>query len=286
VIDPFGPARGRARPARLQQLAALALATPAQALAALLDGEPAGVDLARFDLACNLTASEAAAVHAAVPLVPVAGDDGPHALSPMHWQARCEALRAALAAWHADDPASVGPTPSDLARRMTPRPPAAVLHAALTALVQEGTVARDGLRVRLHGHRAELSAADAALLARVRALLEPAGLRPPIVGELASALGLPLPELLTFLMRAAQLGQLVRVTPNRYYLPPTVDELVRIARALASEAQDGAFEAAAFRDRTGIGRNLTVQVLEFMDREGLMRFDGVRRRPTVREAAC
>ena len=287
VIDPFGPARGRARPARLRQLAALALPTPAQALAALLDGEPAGIDLARFELACNLPASEAAAAHAAVPLVRLAGDgDGPRALSAMHWQAWCEAIRTALADWHAGDPASIGPTPSDLAGRLTPRPPAAVLHAALAALVHEGTVARDGLRVRLHGHRAVLSAADAALLARVRALLEPAGLRPPIVGELATALGLPLPELLAFLMRAAQLGQLVRVAPNRYYLPPTVDELVCIACALARQAPEGAFDAAAFRDRTGIGRNLTVQVLEFMDREGLMRFDGVRRRPTAREAAC
>ncbi len=286
VIDPFGPPRGRARPVRLQQLAALALPTPAQALAALLEGESAGIDLARFDLACNLTAAESTAVHAAVPLVQIAGDGGARALSSSHWQAWCEAIPAALAGWHADDPASVGPSSADLAARMNPRPPTAVLHAALTALVHDGTVARDGLRVRLHAHRAVLSEADAALLARVTTLLEPTGLRPPIVGELATALALPLPELLASLMRAAHLGQLVRVAPNRYYLPPTVDELVQIAHALAGESDDGGFDAAAFRDRTGIGRNLTVQVLEFMDREHLMHFDGARRRPAVREAAC
>ena len=286
VLDPFGPARGRARPARLQQLAALALPTPAQALAALLAAEPTGIDAARFDLAWNLMAAQATAVHAAVPSVRVAGEDGARLLSPPHWHAWCEAIRAALARWHADDPASVGPATSELARRLDPRPPAAVFDAALAALVHEGTVAREGLRVRLHAHRAVLSADDAALLARVTTLIEPAGLRPPIVGELAAALDLPQPDLLAFLARAARLGQLVRVAPNRYYLPGGVDELVRIARALAAEAEDGRFDAAAFRDRSGIGRNLTVQVLEFMDREGLMHFDGARRRPVARAAAC
>ena len=71
----------------------------------------------------------------------------------------------------------------------------------------------------------------------------------------------------------------MRLAPNRFYLPATVDALLECARQLASEAPDASFDAAAYRDRTGIGRNLTVQVLEFMDREGLTRFDGTRRTP-------
>jgi selenocysteine-specific elongation factor len=126
---------------------------------------------------------------------------------------------------------------------------------------------------------AQLSDADADLLARVTDHLAPAGLRPPIVGELATLLGLPQPALLEFLGRAHRLGHLLRVAPNRFYLPPTVAELVRHARELAAESADGGVDAAAYRDRTGIGRNLTVQVLEFLDREGLTRFDGKRHRP-------
>jgi selenocysteine-specific elongation factor len=138
---------------------------------------------------------------------------------------------------------------------------------------------REGLRHRRSGHQAPLADADRALLARVVAQLQPAGLRPPIVGELAAALGLPLPALVDDLGRLAQLGLLVRVAPNRYYLPQTVAELAGHARALADESADGHYDAAGYRDRTGIGRNLTVQVLEFLDRAGLSRFDGVRHWP-------
>ena len=59
VIDPFGRVRGRARPERLAELGLLALAAPAEALAALLDQSVAAIDLDRFCHARNLDASEA-----------------------------------------------------------------------------------------------------------------------------------------------------------------------------------------------------------------------------------
>ena len=56
VIDPFAPATRRNTAARAAQLAALEHADPAAALAALLACSPAGVDLAQFERAFNLTA--------------------------------------------------------------------------------------------------------------------------------------------------------------------------------------------------------------------------------------
>jgi selenocysteine-specific elongation factor len=145
--------------------------------------------------------------------------------------------------------------------------------------VADGLVTRQGLVHRRHGHQPRLDEADRILLARVQALLRPAGLRPPIVGELATQLALPLAGLREFLARMAAQGQLVAVAPNRWYLPETVDQLAAHALALAGESADGGCDAAAYRDRTGIGRNLTVQVLEFLDRAGITRFDGRLHRP-------
>jgi len=51
------------------------------------------------------------------------------------------------------------------------------------------------------------------------------------------------------------------------------------AHALAAASPDGCLDAAGYRDRTGIGRNLTIQVLEFLARSGVTRFDGTRHRP-------
>ncbi|AMM24648.1 selenocysteine-specific translation elongation factor [Variovorax sp. PAMC 28711] len=273
VIDPFAPARGRATPARRSALAALARPDAPAALAALLDGEPHGIDLDRFLLARNLTGLDTASLQG---LHAVACDGKRIALSPAHWRALRDGVCAALGRSHLAQPDSVGCTASELAQALGLRRAPHLLQAALAAAVHDGSVAREGLRHRLPDHRATLSDVDSALLARTSALLQPAGLRPPIVGELAAALALPQPELLDFLLRAHRLGVLVRVAPNRFYLPETVAGLIVHAQALSAESASG-FVAAAYRDRTGIGRNLTVQVLEFLDREGVTRFDGIGR---------
>lgn len=290
VVDPFGPARGRSRPARRQQLQALAIADPALSLAALLAAAPEGVDLDHFSRCRNLTSDEADALLTALHVRRITAPDAALGLSEANWQAWRERLLAALDRCHADQPHSLGPDEPALRAALAaagPQPgvgtgPArlrAVLRAALASLVDDGLVQRDGLRHRRSGHQPVLAEADAVLLARVLAQLRPAGLRPPIVGELAAALGLALPDLRDFLQRMAEAGRLVRVAPNRYYPPETVAELIHQARALAAERDDGCFDAAGYRDRTGIGRNLSVQVLEFLDRAGISRFDGTRHRP-------
>ena len=116
------------------------------------------------------------------------------------------------------------------------------------------------------------------MLAQVVALLQPAGLRPPIVGELAAALGMERAALMAFLERISRLGYLEQVAPNRYFLPETVAALAAIALALAQESAHGEFDAASYRNRSGIGRNLTVEVLEYLDRAGHTRYANGRRR--------
>ena len=309
VVDPFGPVRGRARPLRLRQLAAMADPDPAAALAGLLataaPQAPAGVDLQRFGLARGLGDGVADALAQAMALRAVASPNGALVLTAAHWQTWRDQLLAALARCHAEQPDSLGPDdaalhaslaalralapqqlpaspltpPTVAAAQAMPAQARAVQRAALAELVADGLLVREGLRYRQPEHQPVLAEADRALLDRAAQALRPAGLRPPIVGELASALGLPLPELLAFLGRAARLGLLARVAPNRYFLPETVGDLLALARSLAAEGADGSLDAAAFRDRSGIGRNLTVQVLEFLRREGLTRFDAGRHWP-------
>lgn len=301
VVDPFAPARGRQRPHRAALLAAMALPASLDALRQLLDHAPGGVDLLWFARCRNLTQPEAAAVvlRALAVEVTVDGRDGGRwGLAPVHWQALRDRVRDTIAAWHVEQPESLGPSEAALVERLrsmrgggrdkhidaqdrnlSGAPLAALLQAAVGSLVAEGVVSRNGLRCRLADHRAELSPADVLLLARVTERLEAAGLRPPIVGAVATDLDLPLPELLEGLGRLARHGALVRVAPNRYFTPSTVARLADQARRLSAESPDsGQFDAAAYRDRTGIGRNLTVQVLEFLDREGVTRFDGTWRR--------
>ena len=291
VIDPFGPVRGRSRPERLARLLAQQPADAASALASLLALSPHGLDLQQFLQARNVAPAAARTLLAGSALhVITTPGGGAWAIATPHWLALDAQLGNALAAHHAAQPDHVGPSEAELATTLGLRSTPALLRALLTARLAAGTVLRRGLRHHLPGHQPVLPAAALALLARITPLLQAAGLRPPIVGELAAQLGLPLPALLALLHTAHQLGHLVRVAPNRYYLPDTLHTLARHAQDLAAEAQAAAgvvdaaapaapagFDAAAYRDRTGIGRNLTVQVLEFLDHAGLTRFDGRQR---------
>ncbi|MGE5269249.1 MAG: SelB C-terminal domain-containing protein, partial [Thiohalocapsa sp.] len=106
---------------------------------------------------------------------------------------------------------------------------------------------------------------------QVRPLLEGGELRPPRVRELAGALGLEPERVTRFLKRVERFGRVAPVAPNRFFLPETIARLAEIAAALADEAPEHGFTAAAFKDRSGIGRNLAIEVLEYLDKIGMTR---------------
>ena len=69
IIDPFSPARGRARPERITVLRQMGGGDPAVELRALLDASADGVDLSCFALARNLTGAEADALWEQVEMI-------------------------------------------------------------------------------------------------------------------------------------------------------------------------------------------------------------------------
>ena len=294
VIDPFAPARSRARPARLHALAAMALPAPEQALAALLDAAPAGIALAPFDLAWNLDSSTADTLHARLRVQRLGTAPAVIGLSTPAWQRWQEAIVQSLTDWHAAHPEQVGPIEQLLiqaartivAQSVADGPgemPAAaqvrqVAASAIRALAAEGRMVREGICLRLPDHRAVLASDEQALLDRIVVLLKDAGLRPPIAGELAATLGMERADLLAFLRRMASLGHLLPVAANRFFLPDTLHDLTDVAHRLAAASPDGSFDAASYRDASGIGRNLSIEVLEFLDRAGVTRFLPNRRR--------
>lgn len=278
VIDPMPASRRMPRPQRLARLAALEHADDSEALTALLAAEPLGTALDDFIRARNLDKAQVTALHASVAMHVVNADTGTLALGTDRWRLLQQQALTVAADWHRYQPDSLGLPEASLASRLHTLALPPLARAAVRATVEQGALARDGLVLRLPTHRAELAPADSALLAKVVDLLRPAGLRPPIVGELAGALELERAVLLTFLERVSRLGYLEQVAPNRFFLPETVTELAGIASRLAEDSSTNEFDAAAFRNLSGIGRNLTIEVLEYLDRSGRTRYANGRRR--------
>lgn len=278
VIDPTASGRRIAKPLRLARITALDQPDAGRALAALLEAESAGIELDPYLVARNLTNLQAASLRQSVAMHTVEAGGGTCAMSLRGWQGLQAHAMGLMVEWHAQQPDSLGLPEGLLARELRGLALPPLARAALRSLLEQGALVRDGLLLRLPSHRAQLEAQDSVLLAQVVALLRPAGLRPPIVGELATVLGMERAVLMAFLDRVSRLGYLEQIAPNRYFLPDTVTALAAIALELAQQSADGEFDAATYRNRSGIGRNLTVDVLEYLDRAGFTRYADGRRR--------
>jgi selenocysteine-specific elongation factor len=273
VVDPFAPRRGRRQPARLAMLAAAATTDPAQALARLLavDGV---VDLPQFAVVRNLAPAELDALADAGGFLRVGPARAAVAVTPERLAALCDKIVDALGAWHQAQPDALGPSRSVLITQLRGVAPEAALDAALSELAVAGRVVRQGPVWRLPEHRPRLTRADERLWERVQPLLAAEDLRPPRVRELAAALGLEPEAVERFLNRAERLGRAARVADNRFFLPETLARLAEIARELADGSPDRTFTAATFKDRSGVGRNLTIHILEYLDKMGATRRTG------------
>ncbi|MGZ0190377.1 MAG: SelB domain-containing protein, partial [Alphaproteobacteria bacterium] len=150
--------------------------------------------------------------------------------------------------------------------------------AVVERMASERRLTRAGGRLAAPGHAVRLSDNEARLWSRVEPLLVEGGLRPPRVRELADALSIDHKPIEALLKRAARMGLLAPVADNRFFPPAAIDGLMDVARALADEGPEGAFTAKEFRDRSGIGRNVTIEVLEYLDKAGLTQREGEARR--------
>jgi selenocysteine-specific elongation factor len=196
-----------------------------------------------------------------------------------------DSLLAALSQSHAAQPDALGPSRAALFRRLRGEAPEAALDAALAELQSAGKVVRDGAVLRLTEHQPRLSREDERLWSQVYPLLATDDLRPLRVRELAAELSLQPEPLSRFLKRAERFGRVAQVAPNRFFLLETIERLAGIAGELAAASPEGRFTAAEFKDHSGIGRNLTIEVLEYLDRVGITRRDGDAR-TVLRDAAA
>ncbi len=272
VVDPFPPSRRVPREQRLASLTALVQADTAAALAALLRAE-GWVDLARFALARNLDSATVAAAATALPATRIGRQSRPILMSDEASAGLGQALLRTLRSWHDKHPALPGPGKPELLASLRAWPEE-IAEAVLLDRLSAGDIAQTGAALHLPAHRAQLAPADAALWKRIEPAIAAEPLRPPRVRELAEVLKLAPDDTEAALIRLERFGLLLRVAPNRFYLPAGVIALGEIAAALAAESEEAGFTAGAFNQRSGIGRNLTIQVLEYLDQIGCTRRAG------------
>lgn len=94
---------------------------------------------------------------------------------------------------------------------------------------------------------------------------------PMSLGDVAKQLRKPLRDLESSIRPMFVANVLVQVAPNRVLTPERIDILKDQATQLASH---NPFTVKEFRDVSGLGRNLAIDVLEYFDRRRITRRDG------------
>jgi selenocysteine-specific elongation factor len=269
VLDPFAPARYRRTPQRASELAAWSEADPAVRLQRLIEAAPFGVCLRRWSQA----EGRAESALAPLPTATLRADDaigGGWALGPTHETAVAGAALTALRAFHAREPETLGPDSARLRRVAAPRLPEVLWTAVLAKLRRQGQLALAGAFVHLPEHGLRLSAADERLAQQIAPLLAAGGFAGSWARDLARDARLGEVLVRTTLARLARRGELHQVVKDLYYDAPTLSRIAALLRAVAC-AEGGAVTAARFRDATGLGRKRAIQLLEYLDRIGLLR---------------
>ena len=139
----------------------------------------------------------------------------------------------------------------------------------LACAVDDGAIKLRSGRYALAGHQADIPTAVVALFEQVKPLLDQA--QPPSSGDLAKQLGIPLSKLEKEMPSLVKFRLCIQISTNRYYLPDQIAQLTQTAIDLAEHDN---FTVRAFRDSTGVGRNIVIEILEYFDRKGFTRRSG------------
>ena len=268
ILDPGAPRQRRKPELRAAQLNALTAAEPQAALAALQPAMPAGVDLDWFARIFNLDESRISVLVEANQLQ-VLGREPRSALPRTVIEAVKTRVRETLARFHAESPQALGQEVALLRKACAPALAAATFLLLLRLLADHKQIELSGSIARIPRHVATDNPADQNMWQRVQPVLEAAGFNSMTLAELAAAAGLKEVPLRDFVHRKAKTGEVVRVTPERFYLRSTLAQFAAITAGVFRDAKDGKFSAAQVRDRTDIGRTRAIEILECLDRLGI-----------------
>jgi selenocysteine-specific elongation factor len=267
VLDPFAPATRRYTTARIAELEALGQSDPAVALTTMLAQMPV-IDFGRFEVMYNLRHERSAQLYKEAGLIAVGKEKRLGMLAARHTAIRKSVIDE-VAKFHKANPQAVGADIEAVRNATAPELAADPFGTILRELADARQLEVTGSMARIPGHNATANAADEQLWQKIEPVLQAAGFQSPQVKDLAQQLKLKEPIVKDFLHRKAKGGAILKVTADRFYPRGFVAALAQLAQVTAEKQPNGQFSAAQYRDTTGVGRSLAIEILEFLDTLGV-----------------
>ena len=186
------------------------------------------------------------------------------AITNGYWAKLSDAIYGALESHQKNNPSSQGVRENAINVK-----PTALRGAILNELVQAKRLEVGGGLYRLPNTEAELPEELAAAWTRIESALDQ--LQAPSTGDLSKQWHEPQAHIEAQLKELTKRKLVVHVATHRYYLPSRLNEIAAIVTRLCQQAP---LSVRAFRDETGIGRNVAIEVLEYFDGRGFTRRQG------------
>ena len=269
VIDPFASRHRSFRKQRATLLLELLHQDPLRALQGALAISKTGLPAEEFRLGRNLSPDQFVALLEGSGIVDSTDASG------KSWLLRLTDLQAAqdlildtIKQFHLQNQSSLGPHSEAVKSAL--QLAGNVFEMGLSKLLLANTIRRSNERLFLASHVPRLADEDKALLDQLSVWIQADNLKPPALADLASKLDVERADLINRVKPLLESGNLVLISTNRLYSPQALETLVDIAYKLCQESAEG-FDAKTFRDVSGIGRNLTIDVLEYFDRQRVTR---------------
>lgn len=277
VLDTVVPRKGRSSPERLEELQAQQKPS-ADALQCLLQKKHSGINAELFarNHNCNeQRMNELIAANKDIALLKNEFNHQPLLLHKKYERDYQQSIVSVLETFHQKNPAQTGIAEAALSKLCQFSGSHVLFFGLLQSLLQSEVLKRTGTLLHLKDHVAQLSAEERVFQEKIRPLLLQHNPVPPRTRELAEMTGIDLKALQNILRVTRQNGSIVQVAENRHYLPEVILQLAALTEELAEQSnEDGRFSVIQFRDNSGIGRNLCIEILEYFDRVGFTRRDG------------
>jgi selenocysteine-specific elongation factor len=268
VIDPNSPQRGRARPERLALLKGLSGNDKRDVLAHLLGICKQGFLIPQWRSTLNLTSDEFNMLVAAFDARNI---DGELLIAKSHFDTLARGFLTNVQKLHQLNRNTTGLSMAQMAKASGVTEPL-LLTTLINHVIADSKLVKKAGHFALPGHKGELSTQEQSLWQKVEPHLTRDSTKPPVLHELAKTLGVQPKQLEKVLARCVQIGLVTRPVQNRFFLPEALVELKRVM--VGATDINGEITVKQYRDATGIGRNLAIDILEYFDRQGITQRHG------------
>ena len=263
VINTISPKRGRAKTARVKQLRQLESGDKDASLTTIIIGSRFGTELNGAREQFNYTEEE---------LRDLINGSGFNILanqlviSNNSFNDVKNELIDKIEEWHKENSGKSG-LPKNKIKQMFGQWHDVLFDKTIEELLANKELLQDGNIIQRPGYAVQLNKKEAATWEAVIPLLKREMLKPPVLHELASAVSVDPKQLEKILNQVCKTGLLVRPVKNRFFLP---EAMLALSNALTIITKTKAeFTVQQYRDQTGIGRNLSIEILEYFDRQGV-----------------